>query len=170
MNDYRIEPATARHVPHLPAIERAAATLLAGYAPAAALENGLTAGEFARAREEQRLWIALNGDTPVGFALVEHFAPKHVHLAEMDVHPDHGRRGVGRQLLTHVLAALGDSGVITLTTFRDPPWNRPFYASLGFEEWPETRWNAPLRACVEREEAHGLARRTRIIMGRALPF
>lgn len=45
-------------------------------------------------------------------------------------------RGVGRKLMTGIedwARGQGLSGM-TLTTFRDVPWNAPFYASLGYSE------------------------------------
>ena len=58
------------------------------------------------------------------------------HLEEVDVHPDHGRRGVGTALVRAVCDWVRRSGhaEITLTTFRALPWNMPFYRRLGFEE------------------------------------
>ena len=58
------------------------------------------------------------------------------YLHELDVHPDHQRKKLGA-LLVLVFAdkcrALSLKSVY-LNTFRDPPWNRPFYARMGFSE------------------------------------
>jgi hypothetical protein len=40
---------------------------------------------------------------------------------------------------------------VTLTTFRDIPWNAPYYARLGFSELPADAWGAGMRALVARE-------------------
>ncbi len=74
-------------------------------------------------------------DRPVGFAAA---APldAFLHLAELSVDPNHGRIGVGRALIEAVAALARRRGLagITLTTFRDVPFNAPFYAGLGFGE------------------------------------
>jgi len=46
--------------------------------------------------------VAFADDSPVGFAHVEVIEPGAVHLEEIDVHPDHGRRGLGTKLIRHV--------------------------------------------------------------------
>ena len=50
------------------------------------------------------------------------------------MHPDHGRRGLGRALVGAVCdwARKERFEIITLTTYRDVPWNGPLYESLGF--------------------------------------
>jgi N-acetylglutamate synthase-like GNAT family acetyltransferase len=46
-----------------------------------------------------------------------------------------GRKRIGRQLIACVADHARTLGLtsLTLTTFRDVPWNAPFYARLGFE-------------------------------------
>ncbi len=69
---------------------------------------------------------------------VDHLA----HLCEIDVHPDHGRSGIGRALMracedwAHVSGKPG----ISLTTFIDVPWNGPWYARLGYEPYDPALW------------------------------
>jgi GNAT superfamily N-acetyltransferase len=48
------------------------------------------------------------------------------HVEQVTVDPAFARRGIGARLLDH----LGDP--LTLTTFRDVPWNGPYYDRLGF--------------------------------------
>ena len=45
---------------------------------------------------------------------------------------------------------------LTLTTFRDVPWNAPFYARLCFSENAEPAEHARLHAELEKEVAEGL--------------
>jgi GNAT superfamily N-acetyltransferase len=58
------------------------------------------------------------------------------HLEQLSVHPDHGGQGIGRALLRAgcAWAQQHDFDEITLATYRDIPWNGPFYASEGFVE------------------------------------
>jgi hypothetical protein len=57
---------------------------------------------------------------------------------------------------------------VTLTTFRDPPWNMPFYARLGFEVVPREELSSALRAVVDDESRRGLDASHRVVMRRRL--
>jgi GNAT superfamily N-acetyltransferase len=105
-------------------------------------------------------------DVPVGFALVEMLAAGRPHLEEIDVHPDHGRRGVGAALVRAVCAWARSAGYedITLTTFRAVPWNMPFYQRLGFEEIRDDALRPELVAVVRDETARGLDPGGRVVM------
>jgi len=126
---------------------------------------------FVEAAREDRLWIARLGEerAPVGFALVAWVAGE-LHLAELDVLPEFGRRGLGRALLESVCGwarAQGESA-ITLSTFRDVPWNAPFYASAGFGVLPRADWSAGLEQIAAEEARHGLDPARRVMMRRRL--
>ena len=139
---YTITTARLHDVGRLAAIERAAATLLHAHAPAAVLDETTSESDFREAQAEGRLWVALADDTPVGFALVEMLAEDLPHLEEVDVHPQHGRHGLGTALVRAVCAWASRSGFaeVTLTTFRAVPWNMPFYARLGLAEVRNEEW------------------------------
>jgi len=166
MPEYSIELARARDIPALPAIELAAAQLLAGYAPASILAESTDLQTLGVAQAAGRLWAALADDIPVGFALVEMLSDNHAHLAEIDVHPLHGRRGLGTRLMRAACEWAARSGCaeLTLTTYRAIPWNMPFYARLGFVELPRTEQTLELMAIVQDEAARGLAPELRVAM------
>lgn len=165
--NYSIRPAEAGDVDHLPAIERAAGALFASAdLPAALREDVTTVEEFERARAAGRLWVAADGDgRPVGFA---HLLPMddHIHLEELDVHPDHGRQGLGRKLVQAVLdwARVEGYPAVTLTTFAHLPWNAPFYERLGFVRLEESTLSEALRAELDWEAGQGLDRMKRVAM------
>lgn len=164
--NYDIRLARPKDLRSIAAIELAAAQMLRGHAHDAVLAD-VTSDETLRAVQHAgRLWVALAADTPVGFAHVEPIEPNAVHLEELDVHPDHGRRGVGTQLVTAVCRWATDRGYdrVTLTTFRSVPWNMPFYARLGFEEIPVAERTAALRAIVDDETRRGLDPTQRVTM------
>lgn len=56
------------------------------------------------------------------------------HLQQLAVDPAHGRRGLGSALVDACCeqARQRGYGQLTLTTFRDVPYNAPWYARLGF--------------------------------------
>ncbi len=163
---YTIATARLQDVHGLAAIERAAATLLHGHAPPSVLNESTDESDFRRAQADGRLWVALADDTPVGFALVEMLAKDRPHLEEIDVHPQHGRRGVGTALLRAVCEWVSRSGYseMTLTTFRAVPWNKPFYSRLGFEAVSTDELRPELAAVVQDETARGLDPQRRVVM------
>jgi GNAT superfamily N-acetyltransferase len=105
---------------------------------------------------------------PVGFAKVRAIERDGIHLEEIDIHPEHGRRGLGRQLVLRVCewAARNGYGRVTLTTFRDVSWNMAFYARLGFAVIPPEQRSQALRAVVEDETRRGLDPSRRVVMAR----
>ncbi|OLC78884.1 MAG: hypothetical protein AUH78_01825 [Gemmatimonadetes bacterium 13_1_40CM_4_69_8] len=163
---FRIATARPFDVPFFASIEREAAQLLRGYAPQSVLDETTSETDFREAQAAGRLWVALAGDTPVGFALVKMLAEDLPHLDEIDVHPDHGRRGAGTALVRAVCEWTRRSGYsgITLTTFRGVPWNMPFYSRLGFEDVSHDKHRPELKAVVADETARGLDPRHRVIM------
>jgi GNAT superfamily N-acetyltransferase len=108
--------------------------------PGSVLSETKSEEESREAQAAGRLFVALAGDTPVGFAQVELLGLEAARLKEIDVHPDHGRRGLGKRLVAAVCEWAVYSGYpkVTLTTFRDVPWDMPFYARLGFDVLPAT--------------------------------
>jgi GNAT superfamily N-acetyltransferase len=163
---YTIELARPEHLDALAGIERSAATLLAGYVPAAVLEETTSRSALQQAQQDGRLWVALSHDAPVGFALVEMLSDDLPHLQEMDVSPEHGRRGLGTALLRAVTDWVSRSPYreITLTTFRSLPWNMPFYSRFGFEEIPAEELRPELRDVVRQESLRGLDPLQRVVM------
>jgi GNAT superfamily N-acetyltransferase len=122
--------------------------------------------ELEAARQGGRLWVARAPDgRVVGFAQVE-LVGGGPHLEEMDVHPAHARRGIGRRLVAAVQAWTRAAGhtALTLTTFRDVPWNAPFYARCGFSVLEPAELSPALRVVVEEEAARGLDPATRVVM------
>lgn len=72
--------------------------------------------------------------TPVGFIACEIF-DEWIHVAEMDVHPQWQRKGIGKLLIQTLLstAQQRDLAGATLTTDILAAFNAKFYATLGFE-------------------------------------
>ena len=166
-DEYRIELAAENHLRQIPAIELASAAMFSEDDLPAELRFLVTDNETLRkAQGEQRLWIALDdANTVVGFALAC-IVDDCAHLDEMDVHPDHGRRGIGTRLLSAVIAWARSSGypAVTLITFRHLPWNAPFYQTRGFEALAFSDAGDGLRALIREEAEAGLEPRNRLAM------
>ncbi len=133
---YAVHRAGPEHVPLLSDIELAAAALFPpGSIPESILSDCLPLDVLQSAEEEGMLWVALDhGNNPVGYALlrmVDGFAL----LAQVDVHPDHGQKGIGTALVHRVIGQVRDMGLagLYLTTFSHVQWNAPFYEKLGFQ-------------------------------------
>lgn len=163
---YRIVPATEQDLPFLPVIELAAAKLLIGHAPESALSETTSIRHFRQALAGGRLWVAVTGHIPVGFVHVELLPSGAPHLEEIDVHPSHGRQGLGRQLVATACDWVARQGhaAITLTTFRDVPFNMSFYARCGFHEVPGAELTPELAAIVKSEAERGLEAERRVVM------
>ena len=128
----------------LPALEAAADTMFdaLGIGP---LPGPGTVEEFSGA-----LVVLVAGDPPVGLCRIDALAGG-AHLEQLSVHPDHAGHGVGRSLLRAGCDWAREAGYreLTLATYRDVPWNAPFYASEGFvqvglvDEWYAARGLPP---------------------------
>jgi ribosomal protein S18 acetylase RimI-like enzyme/VanZ family protein len=132
---YRLRAAETRDLEALPEIERRAATLFAdrGF-PKELWEATRSPEEFAEGLADGGLWVAVDPEErPVGFALVASVDGVS-HLEEIDVDPDHARKGIGRALVEEVCADARRRGrdFVTLTTYADVPWNAPWYERQGF--------------------------------------
>ena len=170
MIDYIIAPARVEDLTRVPIIELAAAQLLRGHAPDAVLQETSSEAELLIALREGRLWVALSNNLAVGYAQVQPIDSVTAHLEEVDVLPEHGQRGIGARLVTRVCDWAATNGYerVTLTTFRDLPWNMPFYQQLGFGVVPQEQLGSQLLRRVQDESARGLDPLRRVVMSRHL--
>jgi len=150
-------------------VERAASALFAdvGLADVAAHEPE-SIESLARYRGNGRSWVvADDNDQPVAYAVVD-IVDGLAHLEQISVSPDHGRQGLGAALLAHVCewAREQHHDAVTLTTFKDVPWNAPFYAKHGFHVMTEEEIGPELRQLRVQEAEHGLDPETRVCMSR----
>ena len=118
----------------------------------------------------RQVWVGCPLDgLPVGMVIAS-VREGAVYIEEMDVLPAHGRRGLGARLLACVCAwaqAQGNAAV-TLSTFRDVPWNGPFYRKHSFRDLQPAEWTPGMRAIREQEVQHGLRVEARVFMRREL--
>jgi GNAT superfamily N-acetyltransferase len=168
---YHIRLARLDDLSALPAIERAANALFADFGLAAQLSNIFTPIDSLREGvQADRLWVAADDlDQPVGFALAC-VVGDNAHLDELDVHPAHGRRGLGAALVEAVCDWAKSLGyrAITLTTLRHIPWNAPWYQRLGFRVLADNELSPALRELLQEEIQRGLPADQRVAMRREL--
>ncbi|HWN82061.1 MAG TPA: GNAT family N-acetyltransferase [Candidatus Udaeobacter sp.] len=164
-DEYYIRAATLADLPALPAIERAANRLFAAD-PGAAPPVLTPPDDLAAGCAGGRLWVAIEqGVGLVGFALGG-VVGENAHLDELDVRPEHGRRGIGTALVATFLAWARAQGyaAATLTTLSHIPWNRPFYERIGFGMLAPDELTPELRELLAFEIARGLPAEGRIAM------
>jgi len=159
VDDYRVELARPDQTGLLAEIERAAAQLF----PEDVLtpevrQNTVPHEQLENAQAEGRLWIAAtDSGTVVGFAIAAREFNA-AYLQEIDVHPDHQRKGLGRRLIGEVIrwARMQQLSCVLLTTFEHVPWNAPFYKRLGFETLAEHELTGDLLARLQFEQSQGM--------------
>lgn len=145
-------------IPALIAVDKAASALFAptgliraealnDTVPSEILELAIPLGEVVVARNRHG-W-------PVGFALFS-LRGNGLYLDQISVHPDHGKQGIGRELVYAVIAEAEARRLshVSLSTFRDLKWNGPFYASLGFVELPRKRLETYMLEIEEAQRPH----------------
>ncbi len=169
--DYQIRLARQDEVAALSEIERLAAVRFASFGLAETFSRIVMPLDLLTEHAQAgRVWVAANDrDLPVGFA-VGTTVGDNAHLDELDVHPDHGRRGIGRTLVETVCAWAKQASypAITLSTLANIPWNAPFYARLGFRILAEAELTQPQRDLLEFDARLGLPMDNRVMMLRNL--
>jgi GNAT superfamily N-acetyltransferase len=151
------QPADAAH---LPAIEASAGAAFRGIADLAWIADD---GEMSVDQHHVFIaagtaWVAEEFDgVVVGFLCAE-LSGEMLHIREVSVLHDRQGLGVGRQLIAAAiaLAEATDLVDVTLTTFRDVPWNAPYYHRLGFRMLAPEAVDDRLAAILASEIRHGL--------------
>jgi GNAT superfamily N-acetyltransferase len=156
-----LRPARPDELPLLPPIERASGEPFRDFGmPGIADDDPMPLSTL----EHLHVWVAADPH-PVAWVAVE-VVDGAAHVEQLSVHPDHARRGIGAALLDQVerWAATRGLTALTLTTFRDIPWNGPYYRRLGFHEVTDP--SPGLTAIIAAEAARGLAPETRVCLRR----
>lgn len=154
-----LRAARLEDIPHLPGIERSAAESFRGTAQAWIADDSIAEAEaYPPLIAAGGVWVVERDHLPRGF--IQTTVEGHdLHIWELSVHGDWQRQGLGAALIRTAVNRARASGLVgaTLTTFREIPWNAPFYARLGFQvlETPELR----LATILAAEAARGLTDR-----------
>ncbi len=168
---FRIRLARPGEIERLREIEDEAGTMFSGLGLIdEARDAPFPRAELARLVRMGHVWVGcLEDGIAVGMAAAS-VRDGAAYLEEMDVVPRHGGRGLGTRLLACVCAWAGAHGhpAVTLSTFRDVPWNAPFYHKRGFRIVRPEEWTPDLRAIREREARRGLRVDARVFMRREL--
>lgn len=129
-----------------------------------------TDDEHRRAREGGLALLGEVAGARIGFILALPMDGR-AHILELAVALDQQGRGYGRVLITAAEAWAAAKGFseMTLTTFRDLPWNAPFYARLGYDAFDVGPGRTELDALIADEIAAGVHRAPRVAMRKILP-
>jgi len=102
----------------------------------------------------------------VGFAFYRLLDTRRLYLEELDVAPTHAGQRIGARLIEQVTARAAQEGIaeVVLSTFRDAPWNAPYYARLGFSIVDDAMLDDTLRAIRAHHVALGLDETQRVFM------
>lgn len=117
-----------------------------------------------------RLLVAVDErDAPLGFIRLE-ILDGDPHVEQVSVHPDHAGHGIGASLLAAAEQQARARGHrrITLTTFRDVPWNGPYYTRLGWSTVREADLTPELAVSRRHERALGFDEWPRQAMAKSL--
>lgn len=167
---FTIERARPDDVERICAIERAAVELFRGHVAwsaysAVSLPTDVVHGLIARGL----VWVAVVDDEVVGFVCLDTESTRDaIGIAEIDVLPSHGGKGIGAALLEHACAWAREAGYrrVDLGTLADVPWNAPFYAKHGFVEVDK---HAPgFAEALARDRENGFPDHLRVFMSREL--
>lgn len=126
---------------------------------------------YAEAAARGDVLVAEMGEVPAGFAMHRFMGRDVVYVAEIAVDPAWQRRRIGAALLEAVRAhaAAHHRRWLVLRTFRDIPWNAPYYRRLGFGALPPGLSDAALdemATIAAHEAAYGLAVADRLFLAR----
>jgi len=132
---HRVRPARAVDLTQIAAIENAGGPQFEEYFGDAVEPILLSPAMDGRQRASEPGFLLVAGEPPVGFVHVL-VIDGHAHLEQLSVLPEHQRRGVGAALTRAAMDEARAQGFdrLSLCTYRDVPWNGPFYRGLGFTE------------------------------------
>ena len=170
---WSIRPAQPADAPSLPDIERSAGEAFRQIPDLAWIADDTVQSEerHLQLMEGGAAWVAVDAtDVPVGFLSGE-LLDGNLHIWELAVASDHQRRGIGRRLLDRAKhwAAQRNLAAVTLTTFRELPWNEPFYRSQGFATLLPGELTQTLRDVLASEIDAGLPAERRCAMRYPVP-
>ncbi len=120
--------------------------------------------------DAQQIVVAVAADgSCVGFVMFEP-QPACFYVQELDVLSSHAGQRIGAALIEQVAQRARAQQItqLTLSTYREVPWNAPYYRRLGFRDIEEADLDAVLVARRDAHIARGLDESKRVFMRRDL--
>lgn len=171
MQDLIIRPGNADDIDRLRWIERDALRRFAdiqGYEPIASLDVRDRAEHLA-VLQDGACFVAGTAAQVYGFVLLLPL-DGHAHLLELDIACDYQGRGIGSKLMAAAEAWARNQGfsAITLTCYRDIPWQATSYAKKGYSSLDALNDRPQLTAIIDEEKTAGYASWPRLVMQKPL--
>lgn len=166
-----IRPAELDDVARLREVERAAGRPFAALGMQAVADDEPPAPEVLAAHVRNgTAWVHTVDGVAAAYALAA-LVDGDAHLDQVSVDPAFAHRRLGRGLIEQVAAWGRAHGLpaLTLTTFREVPWNGPYYERCGFRWLADDEITPGLRARRAAEAASGLDAWPRGCMRREIP-
>jgi ribosomal protein S18 acetylase RimI-like enzyme len=131
-------------------------------------DEPISVGVLRQAVEAGSAFVVHDETGAVAGFLVAEVLDGSAHVEEVAVSVEAGGRGYASALLDEVSRWAAAQGLptVTLTTFRDVSFNRPFYERRGFRVLSDHEISPALAARVEEEDAAGLPADLRVAMRR----
>ena len=125
----------------------------------------LSCEDFGRFHQAGDLWVAQH-DGRLGGFLAAQALDGNMHIRELSVRHEYQGQGIGRSLIDVAIATARRRGIpaLTLTTFREVPWNAPYYDRRGFRLLTSSTLSRALADVLADEEAHGMPPGSRCAM------
>ena len=119
--------------------------------------------------EAGELIVACESSSPIGFVMFGVIGPD-VYVEEIDVLPSHAGRRIGATLLDRVAFLGRERGLkaLMLSTFRDVPFNGPYYQRIGFHVLEDAELSPALLAVRAVHSQRGLDETQRVFMRRQI--
>lgn len=168
MTAYRIARGTPSDAPRLRQIEVAAGARFRAIGMEEIAEGEPTPATILEERAKAgRLYIAVAAAGEIAGFLI--WSPKDglAYIEEVSVHPDHAGHRLAARLIDELTNDVrSHMPALSLATFRDVPWNAPYYASLGFVEMPQDKAGPDHQQSWHHQAANGLDMARRLFMWR----
>lgn len=161
-----IRPSLAADIFRLQEVERAAAELFRGSGLIDIDAMAVVSLTDHMAAIEAGLSLICQVDGRIAGFVTGEWQGEDMYLHELDVDPAFQRRGVGASLVRAFIDMAEAKGArdVYLATFRDPPWNAPFYRKMGFVDVPRGGDYLPWMTALEESQAGFLDMSTRVFM------
>ncbi|WP_165184828.1 GNAT family N-acetyltransferase [Caulobacter soli] len=160
-------PARLQEIETIRSLERASAQRFVGLMDALAADESSPAAVLTARIADGGVIVAVEDGTVAGFVMFRPVEAR-AYVEQLDVLPAFAGRRIGAALLDAVAARAREAGLVglSLSTFREIPWNAPYYRRLGFVEVDAL---TPGMAAIRAEHlARGLDEAARVFMVRGL--
>ena len=164
-----IRPALRTEIDAIRDLERASSQRFLGVMDALADDEPTPAEVLAQRLARDGLLAATLDEELAAFVM---FRPLEngLYIEQIDVAPAFEGRRIGATLIDAVAERAARAGLarLMLSTFRDVPWNAPYYRRLGFVDIADDALSAALQAVRREHLARGLDEGARLFMQRPI--